>query len=322
MFVNFGEIGLVIKITACVQKHEVGQQESGQRIDNYLIRHYKGVPKGRLYRAIRKGEVRVNSKRIHAKYKLNLGDCLRLPPLKIQPQDHINVPGKVITLIKDSVIFENEALIVLDKPAGMAVHKGSQIAFGVIEAVRQCFGTDCELVHRLDRGTSGCLLIAKNRATLNKLHSAFAKNLIHKQYICLLEGRWPENHQIVDKPLRKNVISSGERMVFVDEAGKPASTHFKVLQCFHQSTLVEASPLTGRTHQIRVHSASVGCPIAGDDKYGHSEFNKKMRNLGLKRLFLHAKALTLPPEILGKALTFSAKLPQQLQTIIELQNEC
>jgi len=272
---------------------QIPQQNVGQRIDNFLIRHFKGVPKSRIYRAVRGGEVRVNKKRIKADYRLQAGDVLRLPPLR---QGKTTTPPRpkasTLQLIEQAVIFENRGLLIINKPSGIAVHGGSGIHYGVIEALRVLRPHEkaLELAHRLDRDTSGCLLVAKKRSTLLELHQLLRDRQVTKIYWALVKGRC-EKKQRVTVPLLKNQLRSGERMVMPSKAGKSAQTEFRPLQHFAEVTLLEARPLTGRTHQIRVHAQQIGHPLVGDEKYGDAAFNKSMRRLGLSRLFLHAVEL-------------------------------
>ena len=277
----------------------VDEAYSGQRIDNFLINYLKGVPKSRVYRLLRKGEVRVNKGRIKPDYKLKGGDLVRIPPVnRPATGDYArNRPDtRVLSGLKSSILFEDERLMVLNKPAGLAVHGGSGLDYGAIEAVRQLFPDyrHLELVHRLDRETSGCLIIAKKRSVLRHLHEQFRNNQIKKRYIALVSGYWPDDISKVDAPLLKNTLKSGERLVTVHPDGKSAATLFRPLLRFKQATFMEVELITGRTHQIRVHAAHAGHPLAGDEKYGNRGFNQNMKALGLNRLFLHAKSLSIP----------------------------
>lgn len=280
-----------------VQIIEIEDDFSGQRIDNFLIARLKGVPKSVIYRVLRKGEVRVNKKRIKPEYKLQAGDSVRVPPVTVNntETEPVSVKLTMVKNLEQYILFEDKDLIVLNKPSGMAVHGGSGLQFGVIEALRALrpLAKQLELVHRLDRDTSGCLLIAKKRSVLTHLHAQLRDKTVEKKYWALVAGDWDAKVKKVTEPLRKNTLQSGERVVKVDAVeGKPSETRFKILQRYQQGTLVEAFPVTGRTHQIRVHTACKGHPIACDDKYGDNDFTASMSKLGLNRLFLHAKTLS------------------------------
>ncbi len=267
-----------------------------QRIDNFLITKLKGVPKSMVYRILRKGEVRVNKKRVKPVYKLCIGDIVRVPPVRIAEKEEF-VPKNInkISNLENAILFEDKYLIVINKPSGMAVHGGSGLSYGLIEAMRSIRPEDrnLELVHRLDRDTSGCLLISKKRSVLKGLHEQLREKSMIKNYWALVSGAWNAKTKNVTSALLKNTLKSGERVVRVDEnEGKASHTRFKILEKFEDSTLVQASPVTGRTHQIRVHTQCQGHPIACDDKYGDQEFDTRMRNKGLNRLFLHAHDLT------------------------------
>ncbi|WP_198675662.1 MULTISPECIES: 23S rRNA pseudouridine(955/2504/2580) synthase RluC [Aliidiomarina] len=273
---------------------DIDADMAGQRIDNFLRTQLKGVPKSMIYRILRKGEVRVNKKRIKPDYKLQAGDQVRVPPVRVSaPTDLPNPNLAQVSQLTDRILYEDDYLLVVNKPAGMAVHGGSGISFGLIEALRSLRGSDTlELVHRLDRETSGCLLVAKKRSMLRLLNAQLREKQMKKIYLALVQGEWSKLDRAVTAPLRKQVLQSGERMVRVDGEGKPSETRFKIRQRFAEGTLVQASPVTGRTHQIRVHTQAAGHPIAMDDKYGDQEFSAAMRSLGLQRLFLHAETLS------------------------------
>ncbi len=267
----------------------------GQRLDNFLLAMLKGVPKSRIYRIVRKGEVRVNKGRTKVSYRLQEGDVVRIPPVRVADKEHPVRPGvKTIEALERSIIYEDKRLLVLNKPSGLAVHGGSGLKFGVIEALRSMRPgeKELELVHRLDRATSGCLMIAKRRSALRSLHELLRTNGVDKRYIALVAGRWERDRESVDAPLAKNLLQGGERMVRVDPEGKQALTRFRVLERFSDVTLVEAELMTGRTHQLRVHLAHLGTPILGDEKYGNSLANRRLKKQGLKRLFLHARSLS------------------------------
>ncbi len=273
---------------------EVDSGYEGQRIDNFLLCRLKGVPRSYVYRILRRGEVRVNKGRIKASYRLQEGDLVRIPPVRVAEETQPVKPHeRVLQELQEAVLVEDKRLFALNKPSGIAVHGGSGLNYGVIEAVRALWPEErqLELVHRLDRDTSGCLLIARKRSALRVLHELLRNNKMDKRYIALLTGCWEKQYANVDAPLLKNTLQGGERVVRVDSEGKSATTRFRVLERFSNATLVEAKPVTGRTHQIRVHAAHLGHPILGDEKYGESKANKQFRKLGLKRLFLHAESL-------------------------------
>ncbi|WP_061240342.1 23S rRNA pseudouridine(955/2504/2580) synthase RluC [Ectopseudomonas composti] len=284
--------------TSGVQLIEVAPELAGQRIDNFLRTQLKGVPKTLIYRILRKGEVRVNKGRIKPEYKLQAGDIVRVPPLRLAERDEPEPLAQgLLERLEAAIVFEDKALIVLNKPAGIAVHGGSGLNYGVIEAFRQLRpdAKDLELVHRLDRDTSGLLMIAKKRSMLRHLHEALRGDGVDKRYMALVRGHWATAKKQVNAPLQKSNLRSGERMVEVDDQGKEALTLFRVLRRFGEfATLVEAKPITGRTHQIRVHAKHAGHSIAGDSKYGDDEFTREIRELGGKRLFLHAYELHVP----------------------------
>jgi len=272
----------------------VDNAKVGQRIDNYLITYLKNVPKTHIYRILRKGEVRVNKKRIKPAYRLQENDQIRLPPLELEVKKTDKPSASLLTLLSNRILYEDKNVLVVNKPAGIPVHGGNQVSLGLIEALRHLYPklTELELVHRLDKDTSGCLIIAKKRSALRKLHALFREGHIQKIYWALTQGRWQPADLTVSVNLRKNILANGERIVKVVETeGKASCTRFKVLQTFKQATLVEALLETGRTHQIRVHAAFRQHPIAGDEKYGDRQFNQSLRQLGLKRLFLHAYSL-------------------------------
>lgn len=284
--------------TSGVQLIEVAPELAGQRIDNFLRTQLKGVPKTLIYRILRKGEVRVNKGRIKPEYKLQAGDVVRVPPLRLAERDEPEPLAQgLLQRLEAAIVYEDKALIVLNKPAGIAVHGGSGLNYGVIEAFRQLRpdAKDLELVHRLDRDTSGLLMIAKKRSMLRHLHEALRGDGVDKRYMALVRGHWATAKKQVNAPLQKSNLRSGERMVEVDAGGKEALTLFRVLRRFGEfATLVEAKPVTGRTHQIRVHAKHAGHSIAGDSKYGDDEFTREIRELGGKRLFLHAYELHVP----------------------------
>lgn len=301
--------------------YQVSADHSGQRIDNFLLRELKGVPKSRIYRLLRKGEVRVNKSRIKADYKLQVGDSVRIPPVRVAPAAAAaRVSGGLQQRLEAAVLYEDKALLVIDKPSGLAVHGGSGINLGLIEALRSIRPgeTSLELVHRLDRDTSGCVMVAKKRSMLKFLHEALQRGTVEKHYLALVQGRWPNRRKMVNLPLAKNVLQSGERMVRVSEEGKRSLTEFAVVERFAGATLVQAKPVTGRTHQIRVHALAAGHPLLGDDKYGTPEGIELCRRWGLQRLFLHAASLQIPLPDSSEVIRVEAALPPELQTVIEL----
>ncbi len=304
-----------------VQLWTVDENYTGQRIDNYLISRLKGVPKSRIYRIIRKGEIRVNKGRVKADYKLQLADVIRIPPIRVTAKD---TPQDIsqfdqVKQLESAILFENKQFLVLNKPSGIAVHGGSGISFGVIEAVRAMRPKEkfLELVHRIDRDTSGCLLIAKRRSYLVHFQNQLRHRKMQKQYLALVCGHWPKEIRRVDQALKKIERPSGERVVLVDETGKASQTKFKPIQYFPQHTLVQAKPVTGRTHQIRVHAKYVGCPLLADDKYSDVEKDKGLiTQLKLKTFLLHAQRLefTLPEE--EQSICIEAPLPTTFERVL------
>ncbi len=293
-----------------IQHLTVAADHSGQRLDNYLLTRLKGLPKSRLYRIIRKGELRVNKKRVKPDYRLQEGDIIRVPPLRLA------IPSqKLSVLIEKAIIFEDKNFLAINKPSGIAVHGGSGIQLGVIEALRALRPQQkyLELVHRLDRDTSGCLLVAKKSGILKEFHELLRTGAIKKIYLALVEGHWPKSLKKIDAPLNKNQLQSGERIVRVNTEGKNCLTQFHPIHYFADTTLVEAMPITGRTHQIRVHAQYATHPIIGDEKYGNKVTNKKMREFGCKRLFLHASQLIFTLPSLEQNFTLKAELPDELK---------
>lgn len=299
-------------------RQPIDEDSAGQRIDNYLMRRLKGVPKSHVYRILRSGEVRVNSRRIGPDYRLQAGDELRIPPIRVaQPPDRPSVPAAAG--FRPSVLFEDEALLVIDKPAGLAVHGGSGVSFGVIEALRQTRPGQpfLELVHRIDRETSGVLMLAKKRAALVELHRQMQAGEVSKHYFTLVRGLWQERKRIVDLPLEKKVRASGERKVNVGPAGDAAVTIFRLERRVGPYSLLDAELKTGRTHQIRVHLSHLGYPILGDDKYGDFTLNKMLAKQGLKRMFLHSSRIGIRHPVSGEKIRFEAPLPPELLAFIE-----
>lgn len=314
-----------VKIRAMTQIQQqvrlltIEAEHEGQRIDNYLKTQLKGVPKSLIYRILRKGEVRVNKKRIKPEYKLCPGDEVRVPPVRVAEKNELPSANLgSIQRLESQILFEDDAMIVLNKPSGMAVHGGSGLSFGVIEGLR-ALRPDArflELVHRLDRDTSGVLLVAKKRSALRSLHEQLRVKTMRKQYLALVRGQWQPHVKVVNAPLRKNDLQSGERVVRVSSDGKPSETRFRIARQFTEATLVECSPITGRTHQIRVHTQHAGHPIACDDKYGEAAFDEKMRSQGLKRLFLHAWKLTFTHPVDGREVLIEAPLAPELDNFL------
>ena len=296
----------------------IGEDYSGQRLDNYLIRELKGVPRTRLYKALRKGEIRINKGRVKADYRLAPGDVLRLPPLRQPtPGDAAPIPPRWTERLERCVVYEDSGLLVIDKPSGLAVHGGSGLNYGLIECLRAMRPQDryLELVHRLDRDTSGLILVARKPAVLRSLHEQLRGDQVDKRYLALVAGKWPASRRIVEAPLEKNTLRSGERMVRVSREGKPSTTEFRVVERLRGATLIEAKPVTGRTHQIRVHALHAGFPLLGDEKYSDPRSEALSRELGLKRLFLHARALSFKLPEQGR-LALEAPLDGELEQIL------
>lgn len=272
---------------------EINAEEDGQRLDNYLMRILKGVPKSHVYRIIRGGEIRVNKKRAKASTRICTGDSIRIPPVRVSEGKDVHVGTRLTERLMDSIIYEDDHLLVLNKPAGIAVHGGSGLSLGVIEALRKTRSDlpYLELVHRLDKDTSGCLLMSKKRSVLRAIQALLESREVKKTYWAVLDHPWQGKKMvIVDVALEKNTLKSGERMVRVNDAGKPSQTSFKLLENYQQACWVEASPKTGRTHQIRVHGAYLGHPIIGDQKYGGDRVIEGLA-AGNQRLYLHARAI-------------------------------
>ena len=303
-----------------VQLVEIDSDQAGQRIDNFLRTFLKGAPKTLIYRLLRKGEIRVNKKRTKPDYKLQANDQIRIAPIRLPEKgEPAPVSQGLLALLERSVIFESDALLIINKPSGIAVHGGSGVTLGLIEAVRKLRpqARFLELVHRIDRDTSGCIMIAKKRSMLRFLHEALRQRTVYKSYQALVVGRWESQVKRVDAPLLRDEHRSGERTVRVDPAGKASMTDFAVIRRFGDTaTLIEARPKTGRTHQIRVHTQYCKHPIVGDVKYASDEMNTKFRQLGFKRLMLHAAGLrlTLPD---GETLQVRAPLDDSLVTLMD-----
>ena len=295
----------------------VSEDDATQRVDNFLCRHLPGVPKSRIYRAIRGGEVRLNSKRIKPYCRLAAGDKLRIPPMVITTthSKKLRLSPRQLVELRQSVLLQTPQLIVFNKPAGWSVHGGSGVSLGFIEAVRLGFPEErtLELAHRLDRDTSGCLLVAKSKSVIRLLHAAFRNQQVNKEYLCIVVGQWPESIRQVDKPIKRFLTAQGERRVKIAADGKAAITRFKLLQVLPGATLLTARLVTGRTHQIRIHASSHGYPLLGDEKYGDPRVNQSLVVAGFKGLALHAQRLSL--KIDGIRLEVSAPLPESFKTL-------
>jgi 23S rRNA pseudouridine955/2504/2580 synthase len=305
---------------SAVRHVAIDAQEQGQRLDKVLVRLLAGVPRSRIFRLIRRGEVRVNGRRASPELRLAAGDSVRLPPVReLAPDAPRRVPAGMIEAIERAIIHEDERLLVLDKPGGMAVHGGSGLSFGVIEALRAARPSQTlELAHRLDRDTSGLLLVAKRGSALRALHALLRDGEVHKSYLALVGGHWNLGHKRIDAPLRTDLRVGGERTVKVDAHGKTALTEFKLIEHYGaRASLLEAIIHTGRTHQIRVHAAYCGHPVAGDAKYGDEAFNEALVRLGLTRMFLHAHSLSFIWPDSGSEQSFSSPLPPQLRGVLD-----
>ncbi|MEY2720732.1 MAG: hypothetical protein RL597_177 [Pseudomonadota bacterium] len=349
--------GLTNKSEQTTVRHvTIGEDDAGTRLDRFLTRQYPEVPKSRLFRIVRKGEVRVNGKRAGIDTRLALGDEVRLPPVRLEPLEpkeavavgttgttrsaagpapgaapgsgapratpRSRVPASLIATVTEAIVYEDERLLVVNKPAGLAVHGGSGLSFGVIEALRAARPDErdkLELVHRLDRDTSGVLLIARKPAVLRMLHAGLREGEgFEKRYLALVKGSWQLGKKRIDAPLRTDLRVGGERTVKVQASGKSATSDFRPVQGFGRiASLLEVSILTGRTHQIRVHAAYAGHPVAGDPKYGDFEFNKEMRDYGLERMFLHASSLSFVWPDRGTEFSVNAPLPPELARVID-----
>lgn len=304
--------------TSAVRMLQVQPDVAGQRIDNFLVRVLKGVPRGHIYRILRRGEVRVNKGRIRPDYRMQAGDLVRIPPLRL-PAEGVRRPTPAVLRerLQSAIILERDDLLVLDKPAGLAVHGGSGISWGAIEALRALRpqAPYLELVHRLDRDTSGCLLVAKSRSALRRFAAAFRSGQVQKRYLALSAGHWPAGRQIVAAPLSRFVERGGERVVQVSAQGRQSRTLFEQLHSYGDFDLVVAEPLTGRTHQIRVHAAHAGHPLAGDARYGDGVLNRRLLGYGLRRLFLHAQSLAF--ELDDTRVMAEAPLPPELRAVLD-----
>ena len=303
------------EIRTQVQFVDIDEDMAGQRIDNFLRNQLKNIPKSMIYRIVRKGEVRVNKKRIKAEYKLKAGDLVRIPPVTIEEKTEENVPSTKLNKVSEleqCIIYEDDHMLILNKPSGTAVHGGSGLKFGAIEALR-ALRPDArflELVHRIDRDTSGILLIAKKRSALRHLQAQFREKTVQKYYFALVMGEWKNSCKVVNAPLLKNEVNS---IVRVNPNGKASETRFRVLEKFQDATLVQASPITGRTHQIRVHAQYTGHPIAWDDRYGDRRFDAYTGKVGLNRLFLHAANIKFTHPGSEEKMDISAPMEKRLE---------
>ena len=307
------------EIKTKVQFVDIDADMAGQRIDNFMRNQLKNVPKSLIYRIIRKGEVRVNKKRIKAEYKLQAGDLVRVPPVTVEETSQAEVPStrlNKVAELESCIIYEDEHMLILNKPSGTAVHGGSGLKFGAIEALRALRpqARFLELVHRIDRDTSGILLVAKKRSALRHLQAQFRAKTVQKYYYALVMGEWKSSCRVVTAPLMKNEVNS---IVRVNPNGKPSETRFKVIETFNDATLIQASPITGRTHQIRVHVQYTGHPIAWDDRYGDRRFDAYTGKLGLDRLFLHAAFIRFAHPATEKQMEISAPMEAKLEKVLE-----
>jgi 23S rRNA pseudouridine955/2504/2580 synthase len=303
-----------------VKMLSIDNDMAGQRVDNFLLSYFKGVPKSRIYRALRHGEVRVNKKRVKAEYRLLDGDILRIPPIRVEETQAVVVADKLLEQLEKQILFENDDLLVINKPSGLAVHGGSGLDYGLIEAVRKMrpLCRRIELAHRLDRDTSGCTIIVKKAAVLRAIHQQLREKTMDKTYLALVRGRWPRRKTMVDAPLQKNNLQSGERIVRVNPEGKSSKTRFSIVETFHGATLISAMPITGRTHQIRVHAQYAGFPLLGDEKYGNKDDIEWQRQFGIRRLFLHASEVSFSLPNQEERLVIQAPLPEELENVLTL----
>ncbi|HKE44497.1 MAG TPA: RluA family pseudouridine synthase [Steroidobacteraceae bacterium] len=299
---------------------EIAADDEGQRVDNFLLRELKSVPRSRVYRILRRGEVRVNGKRVKPEYRLATGDRLRVPPVRIDVAPPARkVAGSVIETVRNAIVHEDRELLVVNKPAGLAVHGGSGVDFGVIEALRADRPEESlELVHRLDRETSGLLLVARRRSSLRALHTLMREGRVEKRYLALLAGQWAHGKATIDVPLKTRQLQGGERIVRAQAGGKDAVSQFAPVEFYgKRATLVEVDIETGRTHQIRVHALHAGHPVAGDEKYGDRAFNQEMRELGLHRMFLHATAVSFTWPETEREFNLSVPLDDELKVVLD-----
>lgn len=303
---------------SAVRKVDIDAGSAGQRVDNFLRRELPGVPKSRVYRLLRRGEVRINGGRVRADYRLQEGDVVRIPPARVR-QPGAEPPSGAASRLAARVLFEDQDVLVVDKPAGTAAHGGSGVSHGVIELLRHARPElrELSLVHRLDRETSGCLVLAKRRSALRNLHAIFRAGQVEKNYLALVAGDWQQGERLVEAPLFVRHREGGERHVIVSGEGKPAATRFRLSRGFGKWSLLQCQPLTGRTHQIRVHAAYAGHPLVVDERYGARAANEAARRLGLKRLFLHAQSIAFPDGS-GNERHFTAPLADELERFLSV----
>jgi len=298
---------------------EISAAQLNQRLDNFLLKQLDNVPRTRIYRIIRKGEVRVNKKRSKPDYKLQIGDQVRIPPLHLNQEKprKARPPQQLQARIEQAILYENSDILIVDKPAGLAVHAGSGIDYGLIDVMRQLYPeTEIELVHRLDRDTSGCLMLAKNRLALLAMQTLLRERQLNKNYVAVVQGNWSPELGEISQPLMKYHLPNGERRVRVDARGKPALSRIKLLRSGKLFSLIQVELVTGRTHQIRVHCQAQGHAIAGDDKYGDNEFNRNLRKRGIRRLMLHASSLELPNCAYTSEVVINAPLPAEFEQLL------
>lgn len=297
----------------------ISADQAGQRIDNFLMTQLKGVPRSRIYRLLRKGEVRVNKKRVSAFYRLEQDDSVRLPPLFLKEKAQHAPPSQVTTaLLAERILYEDDNLLIINKPSGMSVHAGNTVRVGVVEALRHLYPklVNMELAHRLDSETSGCLVLAKKKKILREIHALLREGKVNKIYWALTKGKWKRSEYHVNLPLHKDYRDGGKHVVEVRRDGKSALTVFAPLQIFEEASLMEVKLMTGRTHQIRVHAAYQGHPLAGDDRYGDEAFNKLARERGLKRLFLHSRSIEFTLPSLNQLIKVEASLDVELEAAV------
>jgi 23S rRNA pseudouridine955/2504/2580 synthase len=304
--------------TQPARQRDIDAERAGQRLDNYLLGELKGVPRSHVYRLIRSGQVRVNSGRTSPSYRLQAGDRVRVPPVGLRPAVPSTATPERLEWLGERILYEDSRILVLDKPAGLAVHGGSNVSLGCIEALRllRPDSKDLELAHRLDRDTSGCLLLAKRRSALRALHELLREGRVDKRYLTLVKGPWPEGTTEIDAPLVTRRVG-GEARVKVDESGKDSRSTFRLVERFGKTaSLLEVSIETGRTHQIRVHAAHAGHPVAGDERYGDKDFDEYLKSFGLTRMFLHAHSLSFDWPDTGEPFNASAPLPDDLRAVL------
>ena len=308
---------------SAVRQESIEAEIAGQRLDNYLLSALRGVPRSHVYRLIRSGQVRVNSGRAQPSYRLKAGDRVRIPPVASGSTAAPSVADDGLAWLNERIVYEDERLLVLDKPAGLAVHGGSGVSLGCIEALRALRpqAKELELAHRLDRSTSGCLLVAKRRSALRTLHALLRESAVDKRYLALVKGRWPQGTTEIDAPLRTRRTAT-EHHVQIDSTGKLARSSFRLIEPLGaRASFVEVAIATGRTHQIRVHAAHLGHPVAGDERYGDRQFNGTLAELGLRRMFLHAHSVAFRWPDTGEVFSVSVPLPPELASVLTALEE-